>query len=50
MKRIFLFALLLYIVVGAVAAVRWSAKYDPKNTSFPNNAKTFIINVLTWPM
>ena len=40
----------LYVLVGVWYAARFSMSYDPNVNSVPNNAVTFFINILTWPL
>jgi hypothetical protein len=40
----------MYLAIGVFKAWQWSKNYDAKNTSFPNNGKTFLINTLLWPL
>jgi hypothetical protein len=48
--KIVLISVLLYLIIGAFFAIRWSVTYDPHKTSFPNDATSFIINMLMWPV
>lgn len=47
---ILVFVVLAYLAIGLWSAIQWSRVYDAERTSAPNNAISFVINVLTWPL
>ncbi len=48
--KIALVVVCVYIAIGIFFATKWAITYDPTFTSMPNNAVTFLINVITWPL
>lgn len=48
--NIILFLVVAYLLIGLFSAIKWSVTYDPKINSFPNNAASFAINTLLWPL